>query len=612
MSLSERSLIRYSLGVCLFILLCLLCRLPPSWGASTKSPIAKVDVLDSRERYPAGGTYPILFKICVSSPWYLHGPKAGRNGLIPTVLSFSDIPGLRVEGIRFPVPEKKKFAYAKEPIEVLSRKFSVQARLEVDPDVSPGKYEIKGRLSYQPCSSRSCLPPESIPISLTLSVAPAGAHGKLKNQDIFSSGEWGPAYQGPVAGWTLGGSLWLTLLGLFLGGLALNLTPCIYPLIPITVSYFGGRRDKAYGKTIIHGALYISGLAVTNSTLGLSAALSGGLLGSVLQNPVVPIVVSAILVSLGLSFFGLWELHIPAGLTGFASRNFGGYFGTFFMGLTLGIVAAPCLGPFILGLLTYVGQKGEAFLGFLYFFVLSIGLGLPLSILAIFSGALERLPVSGGWMVWIRKLLGWVLMGMAAYLLQPLLPGPVGKNALFAGVFFIAGLHLGWLDRSGGTFRLFQYIKKALGVLLIGGAIIFVLVKPPASETIHWIPYDQAVLTKAEKENKPVILDFYADWCGPCKALDRKVFADPEVVRLSREFITIRVDLTRRHPYQERLRKRYQIRGVPTIIFINRQGMEERPLRVESFVNRDEVLNRMKGLINAYNPPALFDKREHL
>ena len=257
-------------------------------------------------------------------------------------------------------------------------------------------------------------------------------------------------------------SIWFTLVAILLGGLALNLTPCVYPLIPITVSYFGGKSEKIKGHIIIHGILYMFGLAITNSLLGLSAALSGGMLGFALQSPYVLIFVAGVMVAMALSFFGLWDLRLPFWLTRIASKNYAGFSGTFFMGLTLGIVAAPCLGPFILGLLVYVGQRGDPFVGFLYLFTLSIGLGLPLSVLAIFSGAIARLPKSGDWMLWIRKLMGWVLLGMAAFMISPLLSQLFAKHWLLVGVSVAAGIHLGWLDTTGKKLKIFPYFKKAV------------------------------------------------------------------------------------------------------------------------------------------------------
>ena len=564
----------------------------PSWAATVQ-----VEVIQSRSQYPAGGSYPIHFLVRVNNPWYIHGTGASKEGLIPTLLTFPDSPVFRVEDIKFPASEQKRFEYTKSPVEVFSGEFRIRARIITNINAPAGKQTIKGKLSFQACSAKACLPPETVPVSLSLNITSPVAGTKAENLPILGTEDQASVPNQPMPGSTTGAGLWLTLIGIFLGGLALNLTPCIYPLIPITVSYFGGRGEKFGGKIIFHGILYISGLALTNSILGVTASLSGAMLGTVLQNPIVLIVVAGILIGLATSFFGLWELRIPSGLTNLASKNFGGYFGTFFMGLTLGIVAAPCLGPFILGLLTYVGQKGDPFLGFLYFFVLSIGMGLPLAVLAVFSGALEKLPMSGGWMVWIRKILGWVLVGMAGYLLQPLIPGSSERVILFAMIAVAAGVHLGWLDRSSQDSHLFSTVKKGFGVILIIGAVAFFFVTPRHVEGVQWISYDKGMLTQAANEKRPVILDFYADWCGPCKAMERNVFTAPEVVKLSKNFQNIRLDLTKRHPDQEVLLKRFQVRGVPTIVFLNSQGREEKGLRIESYVNEVAVLKRMKQAI---------------
>lgn len=580
------------LRAALILLILLLVGSFPSWAATVQ-----VEALRSSESYRAGGSFPVRFRVRVALPWYIHGTGSGHDGLISTKLSFPDSPLFKVTDIQFAAPEKKQFPYAKDPIEVFSGEFQVTAQIIIDRDAPPGAKQITGAFSYQACSSTSCLPPETVPVTLSLAIARADAAAKPGSGRLQGPAGREADPDGSSPAGEAGAGLWLTLIGIFLGGLALNLTPCIYPLIPITVSYFGGRGQKTGKGIIIQGMVYIFGLAVTNSILGVMASLSGAMLGSVLQNPIVLMAVAGILVGLAASFFGLWEIRAPSGLTRLASRNFGGYFGNFFMGLTLGIVAAPCLGPFILGLLTYVGQKGDPFLGFLCFFVLSIGMGLPLAVLAVFSGALERLPVSGEWMEWIRKILGWVLVGMAGYLLQPLIPDPEARIILFAAIAAAAGVHLGWLDRTRHRSPVFSKVRKGLGAVLIAGAIAFFLVVPREVEGVHWIPYSKGMLTEAAGENRPVIMDFYADWCGPCKAMEKQVFTAPEVVELSKDFLPIRVDVTQRHPDQEALLKRYQIRGVPTILFLNSRGTEEKGLRIESYVNKDEVLNRMRQAI---------------
>ena len=395
---------------------------------------------------------------------------------------------------------------------------------------------------------------------------------------------------GPLYGWAM---IW-TLLGIFAGGIALNLTPCVYPLIPITVSYFGGRSEQQKGKLLIHGACYIGGLSLTNSLLGVLAALTGALMGAILQNPIVLGVVAAILVFFATSLFGFWEIRLPSGLTQVASRSYSGYFGTLFMGLTLGVVAAPCIGPFVLGLLTWVASMGSPWLGFIVFFTLSLGLSLPLFCLAIFSGQIEKLPRSGDWMLWVRKLMGWVLVGMAAYFIRPILPKSLSVF-LFAAVALSAGVHLGWIDRTKPGFPAFQWIRQFAGVTGLVIAAILIgswLMRGPG---VNWKPYSDDLLSEARRLEKPVIIDFYADWCSPCRRMEDVTFHDAEIVKRSRhEFVMIKVNLTRRgDPVDERLLQEYGIKGVPTVVFLDSHGKELPALRIADFVPPDEFLARM-------------------
>ena len=415
------------------------------------------------------------------------------------------------------------------------------------------------------------------------------------------------AYKTPVNDSLKGWSLLWTLFGIFIGGMALNLTPCVYPMIPITVSFFGGKTAKdqpGQARLVLHGICYILGLAITNSTLGVVAALTGGLMGGILQNPLVLTVVAGVLVVFATSLFGIWELRMPGFLNQAASKSYSGYFGSLFMGLTLGVVAAPCIGPFVLGLLTWVASLGSPVYGFIIFFVLSLGLGLPLFVIALFSSQLRRLPKAGGWMIWVRKVMGWVLVGMAVYFIRPILPESA-KVLLPIAVAVVAGLHLGWLDKNESKSRVFPWLKAITGTACLVAATIGAMTWLMRGPGVQWHDYSDEILQQPAAQGKPVIIDFYADWCAPCRELEELTFHNREVVAQAKDkFLMIKVDVTTGgDPFHDELLKRYEVKGVPTIVFLDARGEERIDLRLVDYFPPESFLGHMAQITMTSKEP---------
>lgn len=342
-------------------------------------------------------------------------------------------------------------------------------------------------------------------------------------------------------------------------------------------------------------------MSITYSVLGTAAAMTGSLFGAALQNPWVVGFIVAVMIGLAASMFGLWEFRLPSFLTRGTGRAKRGYLGAVFMGLTVGIVAAPCIGPFVLGLLTYVGEMGKPLLGFLMFFTLAWGLGTPLLVLGTVSGSISRLPRSGDWMVWVRKVFGFILIAMGLYFARYLLGDRVTAFG-YVATAFIAGIYLGWLDRTPVSSAGFARLKKIAGVIGVAIAVILLLApggalkKQAPVQGIEWEPFTEERLASALKEQTPVLIDFSADWCIPCHELDHKTFSDANVITLSGNMIPLRVDLTRQGDYENEIKKRFNIRGLPTIIFIDGAGMEIEELRVTGFIVPEEFASRLERI----------------
>ena len=267
------------------------------------------------------------------------------------------------------------------------------------------------------------------------------------------------------------------------------------------------------------------------------------------------------------------------------------------MGLMVGVVAAPCIGPFVLSLLLFVGRLADPLAGFLLFFSLGLGMGAPYALLGFVAQRVHRLPKAGVWLVWSKKLLGVVLLGLALYLVRPLLP-KAALPVVLAILLGAAGLYFGWIDRLETRSWRFLLVQRLIGSALLLAAAVAVWPRPHPGPGVAWMPYTEAALEGARREHRPVLIDIYADWCIPCVEMDHTTLRHPDVVSALAAVVTLRVDATRDiAPEAERLLERYAVYGVPTVLLFDRSGAEHRELRLTGFVSPDEFLARLRKIL---------------
>lgn len=556
-----------------------------------KQDIVKIALAPGQDKAQLGKTFKFAAKIIIQNTWHINSNKPNEDFLIASQLISKD-PKFPFAKVVYPEAKNLNFEFSDQPVSVYDGEVIISGLIQIDENLESGQYKIPIQLRYQACNDNTCLPPTTISDTLTVEVVNDTSSINNLNQELFEGIDLSTSSllekktEDSLASTLESSGILISLLIIFLGGLALNLTPCVYPLIPITVGYFGGQSEGSTGRLFLLGSLYVLGMALTYSIIGVVTSLSGAIFGALLQNTYVIIGISLLFVVLALSQFGVYEFKLPDSLVIKAGGAKSGVFGAFFMGLTMGIVAAPCIGPFVIGLVTYVAAKGDPFYGFLMFFVLALGLGLPYLVLALFSGKIKKLPRAGDWMEGVKHIFGFLLLGMALYFIGPLLP--VGIVSFVLPVFgILAALFLLFIDKMANQIRGFKIFKVVFSLLVIAISVYSLI--PSGKGSPDWQTFSDEMYNKSISSNRKMIIDFYADWCIPCKELDALTFSDPEVIEKSKEFDTYKVDMTQTLSDEtENLRNKFNIIGMPTVLIIDSRGKEVE--RITGFVTADEFL----------------------
>ncbi|MFH1196317.1 MAG: cytochrome c biogenesis protein CcdA [bacterium] len=586
--------------------------------------LVQVLVYKSYDKVQSGGEFKLAVKALVDDGWHINSNKPNEDYLIATAAKFSSSTKFNFGKLIYPRAKEINFSFSDKPVSVFEGEILIGSLVKVPKDIQPGKYKIKVTFDYQACNDVSCMAPVTVEKEIDLEIISNQTQTKEINPEVFSkinlaysvsevevvkdtvtsepvvdsqqdtlqtfSGK--NSKEDSLASTLESSGIFVGLLLVFLGGLALNLTPCVYPLIPITIGYFGGQSEGRTSRLFMLGLLYVLGISITYSIVGVVTSLSGSVFGSLMQNPIVIIIIALIFLVLSLSMFGVYEFKLPDSWVAKAGGAKSGMFGAFFMGLTMGIVAAPCIGPFVLGLVTYVAAKGDPFLGFLMFFILSLGLGTPYLLLALFSGKIKTLPRAGLWMEAVKHIFGFILIGAAIYFIAPLLPKEV--NFYLLPVFMIiAALYLLLFDKTANNIKGFKIFKVIFSVMVLGLAVY--MLWPVEKNSPDWQKYSDQNYESSISSNQKMIIDFYADWCIPCKELDAMTFSDKRVIEALKDFTSLKVDMTKSLSDEtEKVRKKFNIVGVPTVLIIDSQGKEVH--RLTGFANADEFLKLIHGV----------------
>lgn len=429
--------------------------------------------------------------------------------------------------------------------------------------------------------------PTSTPITEERSAAPVSKEAGLAEQ--------------------LGDSWWTPLLFLALG-VGLAFTPCVLPMYPILTGIVLGGGKLSQGRALMLSFIYVQGMALTYTLLGLVVASAGMQFQAAMQHPYVLIGLSVLFVALALSMFGVYNLQLPSSvqtwLNNQSNKQQGGNtLGVFAMGAISGLVCSPCTTAPLSGALLYVAQSGDLFTGGIALYALAMGMGIPLMLVAVFGNKL--LPKAGSWMDKVKIVFGFILLAAPIFLLERILPA-LWATVLWSALGFIA---FGWLYHSKNSLPFGGWKQSAVGIIAMLG--LFASAQPALNYWFAEKSVEQAAqiefarintveeleiqLIEAKKLGKPVMLDFYADWCVACKEFEKYTFHQADVENKLSGFVLLQADVTKNLPQDIELLKQMQVLGLPTIEFWDGKGNHVPNARVTGFMNAETFLKHMQS-----------------
>lgn len=480
---------------------------------------------------------------------------------------------------------------------------------------------------YQGCADAGlCYPPITKRVDLTLPASQQSGSGDADRirADVASglSADMELPEQDRLARSLAGGSTWLVLISFFGLGLLLTFTPCVFPMIPILSSIIVGQgANLGTRKAFTLSLIYVLAMAATYTAAGVVAGVFGANLQATFQDPWILTTFSIVFVLLALSMFGFYDLRIPASwqakLAGASNRQQGGtYAGVGIMGFLSALIVGPCVAAPLAGALIYIGQTGDAVLGGTALFALSMGMGAPVLLVGTSAGKL--LPKAGPWMDAVKAVFGVLLLGVAIYLLERMLPTWISL-LLWGALVMVSAIYLGALDALASASNGWQRLRKGAGlVLLVYGVLLVVggfgggndvwhplkgLASGPAGERHEGLAFQRikgtrgldAALRGAAAQGRPVMLDYYADWCVSCKEMERYTFSDAGVQAALADTLLLQADVTANDTEDKELLARFDLFGPPAILFFGPDGRERRNFRVVGFMKAErfrEVVNK--------------------